>query len=327
MTEEIIISSESEGWELLEKALANEIGSAATITFQDWPVFNLTIEGRDFHGTIPTRIMPSIMDLQKEIHRLYCKAKYRTEDIRKLTQDEKDQLELVVSVKPGSSNFFTELFNALNEVIKNSNMDGTQALILVLGIGMMITSVVCWKEWVQSKERLHSKETTVRLSEEETKRTKIITDAMKESSELKKDKEDVDAFRSNISRKLKPTDQIRVDNEPIINGEMAAEIIPSTKEESEDIRIDGEFIINQVKFPNEYGGKYRLPITCLFDDKNIMVDASPDTLTQEDISILKESGFSVKRILMQINAKQLRDQITSANLISIQWPKRQEISN
>lgn len=51
---------------------------------------------------------------------------------------------------------------------------------------MMITSTVMWKDWVQSKERQHDKETSVRLSEEETKRMEVFANAMKESSEPKK---------------------------------------------------------------------------------------------------------------------------------------------
>jgi len=81
--EKLIIHNEDEAFNLLKKALSNEISDTAQITFKGWPVFNLTIEGKDFHGSIPTRIMQPILDLQKEINRIYCRARYNSDDTKK----------------------------------------------------------------------------------------------------------------------------------------------------------------------------------------------------------------------------------------------------
>jgi len=321
MNDAVLISSEEEAWEVLRKAIEKEISDTVTITFQNWPVFDITIEGEDFNGTIPTRIMPPILDLQKEIHRIYCKARYGSEDTRKLTHNEKLQLELIVSIRPGCTKFTTEFFNVLNEIVKNSNMSGTQILFLLLGVSMMITSTILWKDWLAAKERAHGREVSVSLSEEETKRLALITQALTESHTLKQNQEAIDVFKSNFSRKLEPADQLKVNEQPIINGEKALEIVPLPKQEAKEIRIDGEFIINEVKFPTEFGGKYRLSVTRLSDDTNVMVDASPDALDPEELSIIRDGGFEVKRVIMQINAKQLRDTITSAHLVTICWPR------
>lgn len=320
--EEIIISSEDEAFLLLGKALAREISDTAHITFKGWPVFNLTIEGGDFNGSIPTRIMPPIMDLQKEIHRIYCRARYNTEDTKKLTSEERELLELVVSIKPGSTKFATDLFNALNEIIKNSNMSGTQVLILLVTISTLIASSVGWKDWLGAKEREHGQEATTELSQQETERLKLVTDALTRIPELKHNKEAITNFQSALSKKLKPSDQIKINGESIITGERAAEIVPAPKESAKEIRLDGKYVINEVKFPQKYGGDYRFSVTRLLDDKSFMVDAAPDILSTEQMEILKESGFSVKHVNMQINAREYRGHITDANMISIEWPNK-----
>ena len=51
-----------------------------------------------------------------------------------------------------------------------------------------------------------------------------------------------------------------------------------------------------------------------------MVNASPTKITDEQLVILKNSGFSVKKTLMEINAKSSRGNISQANLVSINWP-------
>ena len=176
--EQIIIRNEEDAWDNLQRALANKISETATITFQGWPVFKLTIEGKDFNGTIPTRIMPPILDLQKEIHRIYCNAKYGTNNIRKLKAEEKEHLELIVSIKPGSTKFVTDLFKALNEIIKSSNMSGRETIILLVSISTIIATSVGWKDWLSLKEQARGQEITVQMSKQETQRLDLITQAL-----------------------------------------------------------------------------------------------------------------------------------------------------
>lgn len=321
MIDELIIRNEEDAFNALQQALANELEETAIVVFEGWPVFKLTIEGKDFKGSIPTRVMPPIIDLQKEIHRIYCNARYNSDDTRKLKPDERELLELVVSIKPGSTKFITDLFKAMNEIVKNSNMNGKEAVILLVSISAIIATSIGWKDWVGLKEREHGQEVSVRLSEEETKRLKLVTEALTTQPELKKNKEHISSFQSDLSRKLKPEDQIKIDEQPVITSARAAEIVPRPRIPAQEIRIDGEFFINEVKFPKNFGGTYRFSVTRVIDDLNIMVDAAPDKLTQEQITVLKDGGFGLKRVLMQINAKELRGRISNANLVSITWPK------
>lgn len=316
----ITIKNEQEAWEALQLALSGQISETAQVSFEGWPVFKLTIQGEDFNGSIPTRIMPPILELQKEIHRIYCRAKYNTEDTRSLKQDERDQLELVVDVQKGSTKFITDLAGALNEIIKSSNMNGEQVLILLVSIGVIVATSLGWKQWLQHKEREHGQDTTVELSQEETKRLELVTKALTEKPELKKAQEAVDDFKSDLSKRLKAEDQIKVSEQPIITGAYAAEVVPTPRVAAQEIRIDGEFEINEVKFPKQFGGSYRFAVTRVLDGKQIMVDAAPGVLSEQQITILKDGAFGIKRVLMEINARQGRSGITGANLVSISWP-------
>ena len=44
----IIIGNEKDAWNILQKNIANEISETAQIAFEGWPVFRLTIKGKDF---------------------------------------------------------------------------------------------------------------------------------------------------------------------------------------------------------------------------------------------------------------------------------------
>lgn len=265
--------------------------------------------------------MPPILELQKEIYRIYCRSKYQTEDTRSLKQEDRELLELVVNIEKGSTKFITDMANALNQIIKSSNMNGRQALILLVSIGAMITSTVAWKDWLQTKERLHGEEITVKMSQEETRRLELVTKALTAQPELRKAQESIDDFKSDLSKRLKPEDKINVAGEQVIDGVRAAEVVPTPRVAAQEIRIDGEFEINEVKFPKQFGGSYRFAVTRVLDGKQIMVDAAPGVLTEQQITILKDGAFGVKRVLMKINAREGRSGITGANLVSISWPQ------
>lgn len=325
--EKITIKNEQEAWTALQQALAGEISETAQISFEGWPVFRLTIKGEDFNGTVPTRVMPPILELQKEIYRIYCRAKYQTEDTRALKQDDRDQLELVVVIEKGSTEFITELGKVLNEIVKSSKMDGKQVLILLVSVGAMLTTSVGWKDWLQTKERLHGEETTVTLSQEETKRLEMVTKALTQQPELKKTHEALDDFKSDLSKRLKAEDNIKVADQPIITGARAAEIVPTPRVQAKEIRLDGEFEINEVKFPKVFGGTYRFAVTRIADGRQLMVDAAPGVLSDQQISILKDGAFGIKHVIMEINAREGRSGITGANLVSISWPKADSARN
>ena len=267
--------------------------------------------------------MPPLLELQNEIHKIYCRTRYNSSDTKKLTIDERERLELIVFVDKGSTEFTTNLFKVLNEIAKNTNMSANQLIGLILGVSLIVSSNAAWQDWLIAKEKEHSDEVRIELSKQDTERLRIIKEETNRIPELKQSKIEIDNFKSNISRKLEPTDQILINSTPIIDGEYASQIIPPSKQSSKDVRLDGKYPINQVKFPNKYGGDYRFSVTNLSDDRTFFVDVSPDMLTAEQIAILKESSFGIKHISLSINAKEYRGQISNARMVSIEWPDQQ----
>lgn len=321
----LVIKNEQEAWEALQLALAGQISETAQISFKGWPVFRMTIKGEDFDGSIPTRVMPPIFKLQAEIHRIYCHAKYQTDDTRRLKQEERDQLELVVNIEKGSTKFITDIANALNQIIKSSNMNGRQALILLATTGAMITSTVTWKDWLQTKERLHGEEITVKMSQEETRRLELVTKALTAQPELRKAQESIDDFKSDLSKRLKAEDKINVAGESVIDGVRAAKIVPTPDVEAREIRLDGNFEINALEFPEQSGGVYRFTVTEPLSGQPLIVDAAPNVLTEQErmaLYLTFSGSFQGSiSVFMKVNARQGRSGITGANLVSISWSK------
>lgn len=85
--ETIKITSEEEAFELLSQLVKGfQFEEKYEVEFESWPRFVIRIKGGDFDGTIPTRIMPTLLELQKEVHRIYCRTTYGKESTRRLTK-------------------------------------------------------------------------------------------------------------------------------------------------------------------------------------------------------------------------------------------------
>lgn len=321
--EVLVIKSEEQAWAALQEALAGKVTVDTRVTFEGWPVFKLHIQGEDFNGSIPTRIMPPILDLQKEIHRIYCRAKYSSDSVHSLKQSEREQLELIVTVEKGSTNFIADLAGPLNDILEGSNMDGQQTLIFLTAVGLLTAGVIGWKSWLKTREEEHGQQTTVALSVQETERLKIVTDAINQQPVLRKTSDALDLFRGDISKRLKDSDQLSITGESIIDGVRAAEIVPTPRVAPVEARLDGKFEINEVKFPKNFGGSYRFAVTNVSNQESFLLDASASLLSSEQISILKNNSFNIKPVYMEINVKRNSSgTVIDANLVSIWLEKK-----
>jgi hypothetical protein len=124
-----------------------------------------------------------------------------------------------------------------------------------------------------------------------------------------------------LAKKLHPEDKLKINTQPIVTGARAIQITSTPRIASEEMRIDGEFVINEVKFPKSYGEDYRFNVTRFIDNKTLTVNVSPSKISDQQLAILKDGGFGIRKVILEINAKDSRGHISGANLVSIKWPE------
>lgn len=184
---EIKISSEDEALALLKQLVEGvTLPESGKVTFESWPKFVIRIEGADFDNTIPTRIMPTLLELQKEINRIYCLTVYGEDNTRKLTKKDREQLELVVRVDKGSSFYETLLDTSITKALQDavSKMSPEQLTAVLIVAGLSTTSLFAWKHWlnykIKAKELDHKEnelDHSIQLSELEKDKMEIVRKA------------------------------------------------------------------------------------------------------------------------------------------------------
>lgn len=318
MAVEYVIKNEQEAWDLLFQLEKGDVDGDEPfkLKFNGWPSLDLHYQGVDFDQSVPTRVMPVLLDAQKEIHRLYCQLRYGEQNLRKLTRDDRVRLELVVKVEKGSSNLVTNLQDALNEVVKNSlaNMESKHILYAILGVALMWTSGAAWKAYVDSKAKEKEIESRVEMSRLEKEKIKLLTDIKSSYPSVEQMSGGIDSFRNHSLNTLKNSDKLELPNTTLnIDGNYASEITYTPRAESVEIRIDGDFIIQSVDSGSTKG--FRLKVQRVTDNSVMTVNIPDGTLSAEQKEVLQKNEWAKKAVRLEINAKELRGQITSATLV------------
>jgi len=288
------------------------------IKFDGWPTLDLHYTGHDFDASVPTRIMHPLLDAQKEIYRLYCQMTYGEQNLRKLKLKDRERLELNVKVEAGSSKYLTNLSDTLNEAIKDAaaSMESKHILIAVLSASLIWGSNVAWKEWLDNQAKSKDIESRVQMSQLEKEKLQLIADSYKKEPFIKEISKGVDDFRNHSLHQLKAADSFTVPDSTVeVDGKYATEITTAPRVKSIEIRIDGEFIIQSVSSGETDG--FKLKVKRVIDEKIINVTIPADAITAEQKTILKNNEWAKKPVVMQINAKELRGQITTATLVSV----------
>lgn len=319
MALDIVIRNEDDAWAWLKRALDEgpELDAPINLKFEGWPTLDLHFTGHDFNSSVPTRIMPPLLDAQKEIHRLFCQLHYGQQNLRKLTNDDRDRLELIVRVGNGSSNYLTNLGDTLTEVARSAvaNMESKHILYSVLAASLIWGSNVAWKNWLDSQAAEKEIDSRVQMSQLEKEKLRLLASAYEKEPFVKELSDGVDEFRNDSLHKLKPSDSFTLPGSNVeIDGKYASEITHKPREQSIEMRIDGEFVIQSVVSGETSG--FRIKVKRVIDGKLVNVAIPEGTLSPEQLNILKNNEWAKKPIVMEINAKVLREEITSATLVS-----------
>ena len=121
MTERIVVSSADDAWALLRAALDGKaLPDRVSLVFDGWPRFQMKVSGRDWHGTVPTRIMAPLLDVQRDLYRAYANVCYGDSNLRRLRDEDRELLELVLKVDEGSSEYEAPLYEQLTELARKA---------------------------------------------------------------------------------------------------------------------------------------------------------------------------------------------------------------
>ena len=311
----LVIRSEEDAWQVLEKAVnGEEFPDNLLLRFDGWPSFKLDVSGRDWHSTVPTRVMPSLLEVQKDINRAYAHIRYDDFNLRRLKEEERDDLEVVVKVKEGSSVFDADLWNQFSRMAEAAvvRMSGDQIVISVLGVALTIMAPVMFKAWLASREKDREEETRVQLSKEETQRLQVMAEAMRQHPPLEVVRDDAVATTNKLLKVARPGDNIEMKGVQI-PAEEAQELAQPERERAKEIELEGDFRVLGNR--TDKGAGFRVTVQRIADGLTVSADVLAE-LAWDQKEAIQQAEWSKTAVHLEIRAEMLRETFSRAVVLS-----------
>ncbi|AVO33021.1 hypothetical protein C6570_01185 [Ottowia oryzae] len=193
-------------------------------------------------------------------------------------------------------------------------------VITVLGLGIIAGATVVAKQFIKSRAEAAGKSTElatqVALSEQETKRLKVVTEAMARQPALVSARDDFDDARDAILRSASDATTIRLDGIQL-TGEQARRLTREPRATSQEVQLNGVYLITEVSWPRDGSAVLELRST----ERSLEFKASLDTrsLIQADKDLLAAAEWNRTPLYLSINARTLRGNVTNATIVGFDW--------
>jgi hypothetical protein len=320
---DIIISSEDDAFKYLEKCLNGE-KIDGNIVFKNWPVLTFRLIGDKFDQSLTPSVMKCFVDIQSQINKAYALSKYGSPDAKRLTKEERDELEIQVKVDKGSS-ILEVIFNKFIES-GFSNMTGQEAMITVLGTALIWGSVSMFKGFMsnlkdkradESRDQITKEQlkTMQLMTENETKRTELLSNVISKSSELMNHKNYSDLAKADIIKSFSKASEAEFDNIKL-DQELSKQLSTNARRRSSEIRLDGMYKIEKVDSTDLDCFKVTVRNTANGQRvnavvQNIFLEASKYK------EMLQIAEWDRKPIKLSINAKEIDGEIRDATILYV----------
>lgn len=325
MDDVYVIASETDALNLLKQLIEGHKIDNAVVRFEGWPKFVIRIDGVNFQGTIPTRIMRPLLELQRQVNRLYAQTVYG-DSLRRLTQEEKESLELVVRVGEGSSWFESLLDTAFGETLRRAvdKMDGNQVTAVLITFGVLLVSAWAYSSYLNNRLEEKELEQTIQLSELDKEKMDILARARSIFPQGETAALAVDPVREEFLRQLHPGDQLTVpaydggdpfSQDAVVSGAVAKELARSPRQVAQERLLEDEFLLRIADFSKP--GVVRVELERGTDGFVFRADVPAGVLTTEQEAALRERSWERRRIQLKVLIKEIHGRYTCAKVVSV----------
>lgn len=155
----MIITNEEQLFELLARLSNNEDIALEQIDLTAFTQVKFKITGEEYQGTITSSLCYSLTQFHDSLLRLYCLSKYKDENLARLTEADKQKLELTFEVKEGCTLWGVDFGEIASNIGSNlaklalEKMNGTQLTIISVMIILALTGIKIYNRYSQKEEK------------------------------------------------------------------------------------------------------------------------------------------------------------------------------
>uniref|UniRef100_A4WS27 Uncharacterized protein n=1 Tax=Cereibacter sphaeroides (strain ATCC 17025 / ATH 2.4.3) TaxID=349102 RepID=A4WS27_CERS5 len=326
------LRTEEDAWALLDALRKGEIeiSDVGAVRFGEWARVKVYIPSATYDASLTPYMMEGWVELQRSIFRAYGITRTGARSGRRLTEDEKRRLELVVRVRGGSSDQSVDLNSILTEIGKAmvEKMGPEHIVMIVVSVALVYAGQSVFRDWLngmrdvklaeisakretdQSKERVAALNAVVAVATHDPERMRVMQEAATELPVISEIQEEAREGREALVRHMSKVDA-EVNDVPISSA--ASRIITTkTRVDSEDVRLDGVYTILRVDTEVATGFRVHLRGS---DGTKLVSDVAEVMTTLEDRDVIREAEWKKIPVFLQINGRKRRDEVIDATII------------
>lgn len=313
----LFIRSEEDAYNFLERSRSTNPPLFSRIEFEGWPVLDLSLKGDKFNQSITPSVMKGLLEFQKGIYKSYAVAKYGSSS-KRLTEFERDQLEIKVNVNKGSSIFginFTQIANhavdQLSGIMSPEEIGITIVMIAVLYFGNS-----AYKNYLEDRRKTRIEEINgdyqkavlaalAFRSPHQVERAKLINDLASSSDRNMQIFDAAQEAQHSIIKSLGAGSQGAIGDTITLSKEASEILAASPRRKSKEVRLDGDYMITRIDWSTI--GRFRVRIELAGNGLQLEADVQDESLDGKHKEAIKAAEWSRRAVRLQVNAKSFGD--------------------
>ena len=281
---------------------------------------HIEVDGARYHSTMPGELARGIWDLQEALYKAAAFALTGSDDIRRLSAPQRQQLELVFVVKDGSTDLLANLqgfFTALGEGFKTMD-DRTKAKTLI-AIAAIVTGYL-WGDsllegYFTQQGRLLDAQTRQALDEGENERLKIVRDMIAEQRTVARFDEAMDAGARAIARGAQDASSLRIGPQQIDSAQIQYVNQRAARVPSTSVTVTESFAVFQADTHSHESTRYMLGRP---DGSEFAVTVIHEAFSADDLEKLWTAARQRQRIELEVTITTNKDGVVrNAQIISV----------
>lgn len=321
----ISITNEKDAFFQLQRALASEFDDQPiNIEFKNWPILIVSLEGKGYDSTITSHMAEALVELQHAMNRTFARVVRGSGNPNVLTLEQKRTIEFKAKVEKGSSLLTVDLSDYAAKIVSGlvGKMDGTQLVMLTLGTAVIAGSTLAYKAFLKhrsedKKVELATQE-RIGLSQEETKRLVQLQQVMTAQPKLEATRQDFDDARYSLIKSVGDANTLKVQGVELNRAE-AKSIASTPRSTSDEVQLNGHYRIDKLDWTK--AGEVRISVWSTDESREFTAKLNTESFNTAQKEMLKKAEWERKNLHLQVNATQLRGEITTATIVGIEWPK------
>lgn len=313
----LVIRCEEDAYSFLESAGAGESPPYNGILFDGWPSLELLIRGDKFNQSITPSVMKGLLEFQRGIYKAYAAAKYG-ESAKRLTEEEREQLEIRVDVSSGSSqlgiNFNQIAIHIVDQLAET--LPPHEIFLIVVFIALLFFGNSAYKNYLEDRRKTRAEDARSDVqkqllesqkfqTEQETKRTEIIASIAKDSIRNARILESSQDAQHGILKSLAAGAESRLGDEIVLNQSLSKALAANTRKSAKEVRLDGSYRITRIDWSGV--GSFKVKVDGVDNGLNLDADVQDDSLDGKHKEAIKAAEWSRQPVYLQVTAKHYGD--------------------